>query len=92
MSPVEHKRSTGCGGSCSHCNIGEAIDNDLGGWRLVLPTMGVFLFPLILAIIGGSIFRGGAAIQTLGTFGGLFLGFILGIMMRRIIQHKETEK
>ena len=83
---VDHtgESKSGCGGQCAHCAVPDVVIDQNGekmvGWRLVLPAIGVFLGPLVCALIGAMLFAGSPGKQTGGTFGGLFIGLLISII------------
>jgi hypothetical protein len=64
------------GGHCSRCGAGGGSDSarQLRSWGLVLPAMGAFLFPLLLAVLGTVVAGNDGAAQLLGAVLGLGLG------------------
>ena len=82
---------SGCpGGPCP----GEPGRHDvpLGGWRLVLASMGLFVGPCVLAIAGAAWCRGSGAAQLGGALGGLFVGMAVAVVgARRWCRMDTTE-
>ncbi len=66
-----------CGGGCHHCSqpLPDATEGPRG-WRLVLPTIGVFLVPLILAMAGAVMAGRNRTSEFFGATAGLLIGLI----------------
>ncbi|MHC4179361.1 MAG: hypothetical protein ACYSWU_17755 [Planctomycetota bacterium] len=57
----------------------------LAGWRLGLVSMGLFLGPVVLAIVGATSFGDGPGTQLAGAIAGLGLGSAASVGIVRIL-------
>ncbi len=96
-SPSELPSSGGEGSSrCSGCLVPDCPAENgpqgsgLAGWRLGLVSMGLFLGPVVLAIIGAAGFRDNPGGQFAGAIAGLGLGLAGSVGMARIL-HRSRE-
>ena len=85
---------TGCDHKCGDCSSGHhtmpTSGGDLAGMKLVAAGALVFLFPLILAILGVMFAGGGQTRQVLGAMIGLVIGVFLAVLVVRLL--KKTNR
>lgn len=83
-------RETDCPG-CSSCQVpehsaGESPDKTLpSGWRLGLVSMGLFLGPCILAIVGATSLGESHGAQLSGAVAGLVAGMTGSVAIARLL-------
>jgi hypothetical protein len=85
-------RSTGDahGPACRGCAMGECPASGeaeeagpVAGWRLGMASLGLFVGPVVLAILGAACCRGSQAGQLLGGVAGLVVGMIGSVVIAR---------
>ena len=88
-----HHTSPGCGGDCSHCSIGDhtPVEGELTGWRLGLAACGMFLGPLVLAIVGALLAGPTDTGQFLGGVTGLAVGAVAAVWTGRRLRRWSKE-
>lgn len=73
-------RQAASGSRCSVCPVADCPADEgpeeprLAGWRLGLVSMGLFLGPVVLAIVGAMSFSDSPGAQLVGAIAGLGLG------------------
>lgn len=81
-----------CGSGCSNCSVWSVADQGhMGGWRLVLNSMAVFVLPVILAIVGAALAGTTPEAEFLGVLVGLAVGAGLAWVISRWIGVKERK-
>jgi len=75
-----------CEGECSGCKLVSPGDGALRGWRLVLVAAGVFIMPLVLAVLGAAVAPGEATAQMMGAGIGLLVGILAAAATGTIIR------
>jgi hypothetical protein len=82
---------------CSGCPLkncpleDRSAGSPAAGWRLGLVSLGLFLGPVVLAIVGAVSFGGTPGTQLAGAIAGLGLGLAGSLGMARIL-HRSREK
>lgn len=73
---VDRVSASSCGGHCCTCalNTDGAAAGAWHGWRLVLASVGTFLFPLTGALIGALLGGVRVHVQVAGCLAGLCVG------------------
>ncbi len=78
--------------NCSGCSVGDspptpdaADEPGLAGWRLVSTSIGMFLVPIALAIIGAICGGGNPGSQLLGALVGLTIGIVAAVGIARLL-------
>jgi len=62
------------------------------GRRMILASVGLFLGPIVLAIVGALLAGGTADARAAGAVGGLLLGMAISVMVGRLIgRHQPTQ-
>lgn len=97
------KSAEACGSGCSGC-VGEPTRAaprqsvaepgprmSLYGGRLVAASMGLFLGPLVLAVVGASCFDPAGGWQLLGAVAGLSAGMAASVAAARILARLSKE-
>ena len=85
-----HSRCAGCAGSA--CPTEESLDGaPLAGWPLAAASAGLFLGPIILAIVGSLCAGGGQASRLVGALLGLALGMAVAVGVHRWLHAKGKE-
>ncbi|MBN1588817.1 MAG: hypothetical protein JW888_04820 [Pirellulales bacterium] len=81
--------------ACPHCGgdacptPDESDPTAMSGSRFVLAAMGLFLAPLVLAILGAVVAGRRAEAQLIGALGGLALGMAGSVLVARWIRHRS---
>ncbi|MGD9874285.1 MAG: hypothetical protein AB7T27_08430 [Kiritimatiellia bacterium] len=90
---AEQRQDGQCHGQCEHCHLMPLdMKGALSGGRLVLASAGVFLFPLILAIGAGIMFRENPDRQALGAIAGLVIGALLASLAVKLLRGRFGEQ
>ena len=82
---------------CSACGREECPakdyqdDSSLYGWRLGLASIGLFLSPILLAIVGAMCFGRSSAAQFVGALAGLSVGLAVPIAAVRLRRRGDGE-
>lgn len=94
MNGIEKAEQTGCGGKCmqSPTDPNHHQSGGLQGWGLVLPAGGVFLVPLVLAVIGAVIAGSSRIAQIIGALSGLLIGTAGAAIIARLLRHTDEEE
>ena len=58
------------------------------GWRMVLASVGLFLGPIALAIVGALLAGATADARAAGALGGLVLGMAISVIVGRLIRRR----
>jgi len=77
-----------CGVECSGCKLVSPAEGALRGWRLVLVAAGIFISPLILAVLGAAVAPDNAARQAIYAGIGLVVGIVAAAAASAIIRRK----
>lgn len=87
MAQTSSENSSGCGAKCSPCMAAAtAAAGGPTGRRLVLPAMGMFLMPLVLACGAAMLAGPGPTAQLAAAVGGLVLGAAAAAGVARILR------
>ncbi|HUS90617.1 MAG TPA: SoxR reducing system RseC family protein [Phycisphaerae bacterium] len=94
MSEVTEKAKGPCGPGCTRCGVHEPPTgaSPLEGGRLVAASLGVFMLPLVLAIVGAAVAGGEGTRQLLGALGGLVVGLAGGVCVARLARRAGGEE
>ena len=80
----EESEGPGCHGcAMCECPAAEGV-GPVSGWRLGLAAMGLFLGPIVLAIVGAACCRESQAGQLLGAVAGLVVGMVGAVAIARL--------
>ncbi len=87
---AHQKQTEPHGSACHGCAMRECpasadaeVAGPVSGWRLGLASLGLFVGPVVLAILGAACFRGSQAGQLLGGVAGLVAGMIGSVVIAR---------
>ena len=80
-----------CVDECSGCKLVSPAEGALRGWRLVLVAAGIFISPLVLAVLGAAIAPDNAARQAIYAGIGLVIGIVAAASASAIIRRKVRE-
>ena len=82
----------GCGGNCGGCAAAAPETGhpapELAGWRFAGWSAAVFLFPLLLAIVGALAAGPGQSRQV----GGAAAGLLAGALIARLFAHRSLAR
>ncbi|NQU20225.1 MAG: hypothetical protein HQ567_03010 [Candidatus Nealsonbacteria bacterium] len=79
---------TGCPGAGGGNETGPDVGT-LAGWRLAAVSIGLFLGPILLALIGAACFSARAESQLLGAIAGLLIGIGGSVAVARLVRQFE---
>lgn len=93
--------SKSCTGNCGQCKVRnesgthdhnmptEQVPGGLEGWKLSGSAALVFLFPLLLAILGAMYFRGNVHKQFGGAVAGGIFGVLIAVLIVKLVFRKK---
>ena len=89
MRKTDGHRCAGC--AADQCPGGDELlrEQPLRGWRLMAVSIGFFVTPLILALIGAACGRSNPHAQLAGAIAGLTLGSVCFAFVARVIVAKK---
>ena len=94
---MEERKSTerGCS-ACPGCPTNDLTGDgqrkpSLAGWRLVGVSVGLFLGPLVLAIVGAALSGPGGGWQLFGALVGLAAGMAVSVVAARLLMRPSKE-
>ena len=73
---------------CGRCRIDSVQVGGPAGWRLALGAAGLFLLPVVLAIVGAVVVGTTAASRFAAACGGLVAGMVLAVVAGRLMRPK----
>jgi len=85
---TERDRPAGCSGPCRSCWVNLEGAGGPSGWRMVLASVGLFLGPIALAIVGALLAGATADARAAGALGGLVLGMAISVIVGRLIRRR----
>ncbi len=95
MAKFDKHNEFDCKADCPQCpEAGQGEGDGAGvliGWRLTLAAGGVFLMPLILAIVGASVAGTGQVAKFLGAGAGFGVGVVAAIITGRVVRRSGRE-
>jgi len=80
---------------CPGCSVGDCRDEaepdagTLTGWRLAAVSMGLFLGPILLALIAAACFSSRPESQLLGALTGLSIGIGGSVAVARLVRRSD---
>jgi hypothetical protein len=83
--------------SCAGCGsdqcpaAGELSQRTLQGWRLASVSIGCFLVPLVLAVIGAICVRFSPQAQLVGALAGLALGCVSSVLLTKLVDANKED-
>ena len=86
---TEHDRPAGCSGPCRSCWANLEATAGPSGRRMILASVGLFLGPIVLAIVGALLAGATADARTAGAVSGLLLGMAISVIVGRLIRRHE---
>ncbi len=87
-----NQKPAACGGNCSKCTLDPPDNGGPKGWRLSLAAAGVFLTPMLAALVAAIVAPGGQAAKAGWAGVGLAIGFAVAIGAGRVISHKSGKE
>ena len=95
--PADHDRPNTAQPACLGCPVSDCRAEAgpdgglLAGWRLAVVSVGLFLGPILLAIVGAACFSSGPESQLLGAMAGLVAGTGGSVAAARLIRRVNVE-
>jgi len=95
--PASDDRANAAQPGCFGCPVSDcraetgAGGGGLAGWRLAVVSVGLFLGPIVLALVGAVCFWPGPEGQLLGAVGGLVVGVGVSIAVARLTRRVDPE-
>ena len=80
-------------GGCGACDARAGVSGgETAGWRLSAAAAGMFLCPVILAILGAVVCGGGQLRRLLGCVGGMSAGLAGSVIVAGILRSKRRAR